>query len=103
MKAILVIVAIVLILAVIGWISFGTNGDRASMTIESDRIRHDTREAAERGREAVNKARRSLREEAREERREEQLEDERRNDAPPVLRDETTQIDRGRAASTRVL
>ncbi|HUG91576.1 MAG TPA: hypothetical protein VML55_12110 [Planctomycetaceae bacterium] len=70
MRTVLVIVALVLILGLIGWITFGT-GDRPSMRLETDRVRHDTHEAVERGKDAIDGARGSLREELRDEEREE--------------------------------
>jgi hypothetical protein len=65
MKALLVIVAIVAVLALIGWITFGTGDDRASLSIETDKIRQDTREAVEEGGEFIEGARQEIREELR--------------------------------------
>jgi hypothetical protein len=56
MRAVILLAAIVLILALVGWISFSKGPDRASINIESDRIRQDTKQVMESGAEALHKA-----------------------------------------------
>jgi hypothetical protein len=56
MRALILLAAIVLILALVGWISFSKGPDRASINIESDRIRQDTKQVMESGAEILHKA-----------------------------------------------
>jgi hypothetical protein len=56
MRALLILAAIVLVLALVGWISFSKGPDRASINIESDRIRQDTKQAMQSGAEMLHKA-----------------------------------------------
>jgi hypothetical protein len=56
MRALLILAAIILILALVGWISFSKGPDRASVNIESERIRQDTKEAMQSGAEMLHKA-----------------------------------------------
>jgi len=56
MRAIILLVVIVLVLALIGWISFSKGPDRSSINIESGRIRQDTKEVMESGAQMLHKA-----------------------------------------------
>ena len=56
MRALILLAAIVLILAIVGWISFSHGPDRASINLESGKIREDTREVMETGAKALHKA-----------------------------------------------
>jgi hypothetical protein len=56
MRAILLLVAIVVVLALVGWISFSKGPDRTSINIESGRIREDTKQVMESGAEVLHKA-----------------------------------------------
>jgi hypothetical protein len=56
MRALILLAAIVLILALVGWISFSKGPDRASINIESDRIRQDTKQVLESSAKALHKA-----------------------------------------------
>jgi hypothetical protein len=56
MRAIILLAAIVLVLALVGWISFSKGPDRASINIESDRIRQDTKQVMESGGQMLHKA-----------------------------------------------
>jgi hypothetical protein len=56
MRALILLVAIVLVLAVAGWISFSKGPDRASINIESDQIRHDTKQVMDSGAKMLHKA-----------------------------------------------
>ena len=47
MRALILLAAIVLVLALVGWISFSKGPDRASINIESDKIRADTKQVME--------------------------------------------------------
>jgi len=56
MRALILLVAIVLVLALVGWISFSKGPDRASVNIESERIRQDTKQVMESGAQVLHKA-----------------------------------------------
>ena len=56
MRVLILLAAIVLVLALIGWISFSNGPDHASITIESDKIRQDTKEVMESGAQVLHKA-----------------------------------------------
>lgn len=56
MRAIILLAAIVLVLALVGWISFSKGPDRTSINIESDRIRQDTKQVMESGAQMLHKA-----------------------------------------------
>lgn len=42
MRALLGLIAAVLILALVGWISFGSSSDRSTVNIETEKIKQDT-------------------------------------------------------------
>ena len=56
MRALILLAAIVLVLALVGWISFSKEPDRASVNIESDRIRQDTKQVMESGAQMLHRA-----------------------------------------------
>jgi hypothetical protein len=49
MRGILFLILVVVVLAVVGWISFGRDGERASINLETQEIRDDTRKALDSG------------------------------------------------------
>jgi hypothetical protein len=56
MRVLILLVAIVLVLAVAGWISFSKGPDRTSINIESGKIRQDTKQVMESGAQVLHKA-----------------------------------------------
>jgi hypothetical protein len=56
MRALLILAAIVLVLALVGWITFSKGPDHASINIESERIRQDTKQVMQSGAEMLHKA-----------------------------------------------
>ena len=54
MRALIFLAVIVLVLALVGWISFSKGPDRTSINIESDKIRQDTKQVMEAGAEAAS-------------------------------------------------
>ena len=66
MKVILIVLAIVIVLVLIGWVSFGTTDSGASVSVDTDQIQQDTGEVIERGGELIEKTRDEIREERRE-------------------------------------
>jgi hypothetical protein len=64
MRAVLILIAIVLVLALVGWISFSKGPERSSINVEMERIRTDTNEAVRSGGELLHKAGDKLEEKA---------------------------------------
>jgi hypothetical protein len=64
MRAVLVLLAVVLLLAVAGWISFSQAPGRSSINLETEKIRSDTGEAMESGADILHKAGDKLEQEA---------------------------------------
>jgi hypothetical protein len=56
MRALILLAVIVLVLALVGWISFSKGPDRTSINIESNKIRQDTKEVMESGAKMLHKA-----------------------------------------------
>ena len=56
MRGLLIAIAIVLILVVVGWISFSFTGGAASVTLEKEKIKQDTQEITESVRDFSKKA-----------------------------------------------
>ncbi len=56
MRALILLAAVVLVFALLGWISFNNSPGRASVNIESDRIRQDANKAMQTGGEILQKA-----------------------------------------------
>ena len=55
MRLILLLAAIVLLLALLGWVSVSSGPDRSSINIETDEIKHDTGELMESGADALRR------------------------------------------------
>ena len=47
MKGLLILAAVVLLAALLGWLSFGNSDDSATMTIDKQEVRQDTEAAME--------------------------------------------------------
>jgi hypothetical protein len=56
MRAVIVILALVVLCALVGWISFSNDPDRKSINLETDEIRQDTKEVMRSGAELLHKA-----------------------------------------------
>jgi hypothetical protein len=64
MRALIILLAVVLLLALVGWISFSKGPDRSSVNIETNQIRTDTKKAMQSGAELLHKAGDELKQEA---------------------------------------
>lgn len=53
-KALIVIIVVVLIAALLGWISFSGGDGSASVTVDTQKVQDDTKDAVNKGREIVN-------------------------------------------------
>lgn len=60
MRAILILVGVVIVLALIGWVTFSTSPDRATMNVETETIKQDTSEMVDAGERLVESAEDSL-------------------------------------------
>ena len=56
MRALILLAAIVLILALVGWLTFNRDDGRASINLETQEIRQDTKELLESGSQALERA-----------------------------------------------
>jgi hypothetical protein len=56
MRSLIFIIAVVLILALLGWITFSSTPGKSSINIETQKIEQDTDQALEKGAEALQKA-----------------------------------------------
>jgi len=57
MRGIIILVALVIILALVGWITFSHGpGDRTGIQLETGKIRQDTKEVMQSGAELLHKA-----------------------------------------------
>ena len=56
MRALIVLVALLLLLALAGWITFNTGPDRSSINLETNQIKKDTRNAMESGADLLDEA-----------------------------------------------
>jgi hypothetical protein len=63
MRLLLILAAVVLLLAVVGWISFSSEPGRSSINLETNDIREDTGEIMESGSELLRDAEAEIREE----------------------------------------
>ena len=63
MRAVIILVVVILAMIALGWLTFRGGGDRATMTIETQKMEQDAGQAIEKGREAVREARDNLRDE----------------------------------------
>lgn len=59
MRFFLLLVVVVLVMALLGWITFNSGNDAATITIDKGKMRQDTETAAEKINEAVNRVRHS--------------------------------------------
>jgi hypothetical protein len=60
MRVLLFVAAIVLLLALVGWVSFTYGPGRSSINLETQEIREDTKELLQSGSEALQDAERSM-------------------------------------------
>lgn len=56
MRGLLIVIALILILLLVGWITVSFTGDRASITLEKEKIKQDTQEITDSARDFSNKA-----------------------------------------------
>jgi hypothetical protein len=56
MRALILIAAIVLVLALVGWVTFSRDDGRTSINLETQEIRQDTKQMLETGSEALHRA-----------------------------------------------
>jgi hypothetical protein len=56
MRALILLAAIVLILALVGWLTFSRDDGRTSINLETQEIRQDTKELLESGSQALHEA-----------------------------------------------
>ena len=56
MRAVLVLIAIVLVLSLVGWISFHRSPEGPSVQVETEKIRHDTKDVVQSGANLLHKA-----------------------------------------------
>lgn len=66
MKAALIIIALILCAALIGWITFDSTGDRASVNIETQEIKQDTKKAVKKGKDLIDDAKQEIRKDQKE-------------------------------------
>jgi hypothetical protein len=60
MRALLAVAAVLLILALVGWISFSSDDSRSSINLETEEIKQDTREALESSADLLKDAEKSV-------------------------------------------
>ena len=56
MRGLLIVIALILILILVGWITVSFTGERASITLEKEKIKQDTHEITESARDFSDKA-----------------------------------------------
>jgi hypothetical protein len=56
MKAFLILLALVLVLVVAGWLTFGRSDGKPAVILETEQIQQDTEEATEKGKELLHEA-----------------------------------------------
>jgi hypothetical protein len=56
MRAVIVLLALVVICALVGWISFSNGPDRSSININTNEIRQDTKQVVQSGADLLHKA-----------------------------------------------
>lgn len=56
MRVLLIFAAVVILLVLVGWITFSNDSGRASINIETEEIREDTGEAMDQGAELLKEA-----------------------------------------------
>jgi hypothetical protein len=60
MRGLLAVVVIALILAVVGWISFGNNANEATITIDKEKVKQDVERIKESGKELGDQIERAV-------------------------------------------
>lgn len=60
MRAVLYLVLIVLVLALIGWVTFNKDRDRPGINLETQKMKEDTKKVMEAGSELLKDAERSI-------------------------------------------
>ena len=56
MRVLIILAAIVILFALVGWITFGNDADRPSINLETEEIRQDTSEMMNKGSELLKDA-----------------------------------------------
>jgi len=56
MKAILIAVIIIMGLSLLGWMTFRTSDNEVSVTVHPDKVKNDTKEAVEAGKQLLDEA-----------------------------------------------
>lgn len=56
MRAIIILIAIIVVCALVGWISFSNGPGRSSINIETNEIRQDTKQVMQSGADLLHKA-----------------------------------------------
>ncbi len=56
MKGLLILIAVIVLMAVGGWLTFSNTGHCTSVTIETEKIERDTRSAVQNGADALSEA-----------------------------------------------
>ena len=56
MRVLILLAAVVMLLAIIGWITFSSGAGRASINVETERVRQDTQKVLESGSEVLQDA-----------------------------------------------
>lgn len=63
MRAVAILIAVIILLVLIGWVTFRINGNnQATVTVETGKIKEDTHTILEKGSEAVEETGRTLKE-----------------------------------------
>jgi hypothetical protein len=60
MRALIVLVAALILLALVGWITFSHHPGQSSINLETNKIKHDTREAMESGARILDNAKQNI-------------------------------------------
>ena len=63
MRAILIVAAVLLVMVALGWLSFRSNREKATLTIETQKIERDAEQAVDKGKELIREARENVRDE----------------------------------------
>jgi hypothetical protein len=57
MRTLIFLALVLLVLAMVGWVTFSRNGAKTSINLETGQMKHDTNEMIDSGRELVHKPR----------------------------------------------
>jgi hypothetical protein len=60
MRGLIFLVAVIILLALVGWISFSSDPNRSSINLETQEIKQDTQRAVETGKELLDDAKKSV-------------------------------------------